>query len=74
MHRGMKLPLIVLAGGCGVNDSLDNIKQMFMKRDATKMIMQKLGKCIKHTWLRSARAQSPQRDEAALFDEDYKYY
>ena len=67
----MKLPLIVLAGGCGVNDSLDNIKQMFMKRDATK---DDYAKALQVYRAYLVEIKSPQRDQAAAVRDEYSYY
>ena len=61
----------MIAAGFGDNDSLENIKQMYKDGKATKDDYTNA--------LRSYQAylvdiKSPQRDEAAAFDDRYKYY
>ena len=61
----------VIAAGCGDNESLENIKQMFMNGHAAKddyaKALQVYQACLNEI-------KSPQRDEAAEADERYKYY
>ena len=61
----------MIAAGCGYYDSLENIKQMFMKRDATK---DDYAKALQVYQANLVEIKSPQRDEAAAFDDNYKYY
>ena len=69
MDRSVKHYMI--AAGCGNTGSLENIKRMFMNGVATK-----------DDYIQALRAyqayldeiKSPQRDEAAAFDEVHKYY
>ena len=69
MSRALKHHMI--AAGGGYNDSLENIKQMFMNGDATKDDYAK-ALCVYQTTL--LEIKSAQRDEAAAADENYKYY
>ena len=62
---------LMIAAGFGENDSLENIKQMFMDRDATK---DDYAKALRSYQAYLVEIKSPQRDEAAAFDENYKYY
>ena len=69
MDRALKH--FMIAAGCGDNDSLKNIKWMIMN-----------GYVAKDVYANALRAyqayfneiKSPQRDEAAAFDDNYKYY
>ena len=61
----------MIAAGSGDNDSLENIKQMFMDRDATK---DDYAKALRSYQAYLVEIRSPQRDEAAAADERYKYY
>ena len=61
----------MIAVSFGDNDSLENIKQLFMDGDATKDDYTKALQVYQENLV---EIKSPQRDEAAAFDEDYKYY
>ena len=69
MDRALKHYMI--AAGCGYTDSLEKIKQMFMNGDATK---DDYAKALRAYQANLVEIKSPQRDEAAAFDDDYKYY
>ena len=69
MDRAVKHHMIDV--GCGDNDSLENIKLMFMDRDATK---DDYAKALRSYQAYLVEIKSPQRDEAAAFDDAYKYY
>ena len=69
MDRALKH--YTIAAGCGYNNSLDTIQAMFkngqaMKDDYTKALR------AYQTYLDEIK--SPQRDEAASFDDEFKYY
>ena len=61
----------MISAGCGDNDSLENIKQMFMNGDATK---DDYAKALRVYQAYLVEIKSPQRNEAAAFSDDYKYY
>ena len=69
MERALKH--FMIAAGSGDNDSLENIKQMFMNGDATK---DDYAKALRSYQAYLVEIKSPQRDEAATADERYKYY
>ena len=59
-----------IAAGLGYNDSLENIKLMFMNGHATK---DDYAKALRVYQAYLVEIKSAQRDEAAIADEDYKY-
>ena len=61
----------MIAAGSGDNDSLENIKTMFMDGDATK---DDYAKALRAYQAYLVEIKSPQRNEAAATDEIYKYY
>ena len=61
----------MIAAGSGDNDSLEFIKQMFMKGYATR---DDYAKALRVYQENLVEIKSPQRDEAATFNEGYKYY
>ena len=61
----------MIAAGCGDNDSLERIKQMLMHGDATK---EDYSRALRVYQACLVEIKSPQRDEAAAFDDDSKYY
>jgi hypothetical protein len=61
----------MIAAGCGDNDSVEVIKQMFMNGDATK---DDYAKALQVYQAYLGEIKSPQRDEAAVAHELYKYY
>ena len=61
----------MIAAGLGNNRSLETIKRMFMNGDATK---DDYAKALRVYQACLVEIKSPQRDEAAAFDDDYKYY
>ena len=69
MDRALKHYMI--AAGSGDNNSLDMIKQMFLKGFATK---DDYAKALQTYQAHLNEIKSPQRDEAAAFHETYKYY
>ena len=69
MERALKH--FMIAAGCGDNDSLENIKQLFMDGDAMK---DDYAKALQVYQANLVEIKSPQRDEAAAFDDNYKYY
>ena len=60
----------IIAAGMGYSDSLENIKLMFMNGQATK---EDYAKAL-YNQANLDVFKSVQRDEAAAFDDDYKYY
>ena len=62
---------LMIAAGFGYNNSLEVIKQIFMNGDATK---DNYAKALQVYQAYLVEIKSPQRDEAAAFDENYKYY
>ena len=69
MDRALKHDMI--AAGCGDNDSLETIKQLFMNGDATK---DDYTKALRVYQANLAEIKSPQRDEAAANNDKHKYY
>ena len=69
MDRALKH--FMIAAGIGYSGSLENIKLMFMDRDATK---DDYAKALRSYQAYLVEIKSPQRDEAAAADENYKYY
>ena len=69
MDRALKH--FVIAAGCGSTVSLEDIKQMFMDGQATK---DDYAKALRVHQANLVEIKSSQRDEAAAFDERYKYY
>ena len=69
MDRALKHHMI--AAGCGDNDSLEKIKQMFKKGVATK---EDYTQALLSYQANLVEIKSAQRDEAAAFDDEYKYY
>ena len=68
-NRALKHWNIAVEGGN--ENSLENIKRLYMKGDATKEdYATALGKYQEYV----DEIRSPQRDEAAAFDDSYKYY
>ena len=61
----------MIAAGGGYNDSLENIKVIFMNGEATK---DDYAKALQAYQANLVEIKSPQRDEAAAFHERYKYY
>ena len=61
----------MIAAGSGYNDSLEKIKQMFMNGDAMK---EDYAKVLRAYQAYLGEIKSPQRDEAAVFDDRFKYY
>ena len=69
MNRALKH--FMIAAGSGYNDSLDTIQAMFNNGQATKDDYAKALRVYKENLV---EIESKQRDEAAAFDDDYKYY
>ena len=69
MDRALKHYMI--SAGFGDNDSLENIKQMFINGDATK---DDYAKALRVYQAYLVEIKSPQRDEAAAFNDEYDYY
>ena len=69
MDRAVKH--FMIAAGSGYYDSLENIKRMFMNGHATK---DDYAKALRVYQAYLVEIKSPQRDEAALFDDEFKYY
>ena len=69
MSRALKH--FMIAAGGGYNDSLENIKVIFMNGEATK---DDYAKALQAYQANLVEIKSPQRDEAAAFHERYKYY
>ena len=69
MNRALKH--LMIAAGCGDNDSLDTVRIMFMDEEIRK---DDYAKALQVYQSYLSEIRSPQRDEAAAFDEDYKYY
>ena len=61
----------MIAVNFGDNDSLENIKQMYMDGDATK---EDYAKALRAYQTYLVEIKSPQRDEAAAYRDEYKYY
>ena len=68
MDRALKHRMI--AAGVGHNDSLETIKGMFMSGDAMK---NDYAKALQAYQANLVEIKSPQRDQAAAFDDNYKY-
>ena len=69
MDRSVKHYMI--AAGFGDNESLETIKTMLMHGDATK---EDYSRALRAYQAHLNEIKSPQRDEAAAFDDNYKYY
>ena len=69
MDRALKH--FMIAAGCGDTRSLENVKQMFIHGDATK---DDYAKALRAYQANLVEIKSPQRDEAAAFNDAYKYY
>ena len=69
MNRAVKHHMI--AAGVGHNDSLELIKQMFMNEDATK---DDYTKALRSYQANLVEIKSAQRNEAAAYSDEYKYY
>ena len=69
MDRALKHYMI--AAGSGYSGSLENIKEMFIKGHVTK---EDYSRALRVYQARLNEIKSPQRDEAAAFDDSYKYY
>ena len=61
----------MIAAGCGYYNSLEHIKQMFMNGDVTK---DDYAKALRAYQANLVEIKSAQRDEAAAFDDEYKYH
>ena len=61
----------MIATGSGYSVSLEHIKLMLMHGDATK---DDYAKALRVYQANLDEIRSSQRDEAAAFDDDYKYY
>ena len=61
----------MIAAGCGDNDSLENIKQMFKDGDAMK---DDYAKALRAYQANLTEIKSAQRDEAAAVRDEYTYY
>ena len=61
----------LIAAGGGYNDSVKNIKQLYMDGLIAK---DDYAKALRAYQAYLVEIKSPQRDEAAAFDENYKYY
>ena len=61
----------MIAAECGDNDSLENVKQMFMNGDATK---DDYAKALRAYQANLVEIKSAQRDEAAAHSDEYKYH
>ena len=61
----------MISAGYGDNDSLEFIKQMFMDGHATK---DDYAKALRVYQANLVEIKSPQRDQAAAFSDNYKYY
>ena len=71
MNKSRAVKHYMIAVGMGQSDSLENIKQMFMNGRATK---DDYAKALRVYQVYLVDIKSPQRNEAARADEDYKYY
>ena len=69
MDRALKH--FMITAGFGDNDSLEKIKQMFMDEAATK---DDYAKALQAYQANLVEIKSAQRDEAAAFNDTYKYY
>ena len=61
----------MISARCGDNDSLENIKQMYMNGDATKDDYAKALRVYQENLI---EIKSAQRDEAAAVRDEYTYY
>ena len=61
----------LIAAGCGYNYSVKNIKQLYMDGHATK---EDYAKALLAYQAYLEEVRSEQRDAAAAFDDQYKYY
>ena len=61
----------MIAAGSGLTPSLENIKQMFMHGDATK---DDYAKALQAYQANLVEIKSAQRDQAAAFNDRFKYY
>ena len=71
MNKSRAVKHYMIAVGMGQSNSLENIKQMFMNGRATK---DDYAKALREYQVYLVDIKSPQRNEAAIADEDYKYY
>ena len=69
MERALKH--FMIAAGVGYTESLEKIKQMFLNGHATK---DDYAKALLSYQANLVEIKSAQRDEAAAFDDEYKYY
>ena len=69
MGRAVKHHMIAVS--FGDNDSLEKIKRMFKNGDATK---EDYTQALRSYQAYLGNIKSPQRDEAAAANENYKYY
>jgi hypothetical protein len=69
MDRAVKH--LMIAAGSGCTDSLEKIKLFFMNRGATK---DDYAKALRAYQANLVEIKSPQRDQAAAFNDAYKYY
>jgi len=69
MDRALKH--FMIAAGSGCTDSLEKIKQMFMYGDATK---DDYTKALRSYQANLVEIKSAQRNEAAAYSDEYKYY
>ena len=70
-NMGRALKHYMIATGFGYTRSLENIKQMFMDRHATK---DDYANALQAYQTYLLEIKSPQRDEAAAFNDRFKYY
>ena len=61
----------MIAAGFGDNDSLEMIKTMLINAHASK---EDYAKALRAYQANLVEIKSPQRDEAATVDDEYKYY
>ena len=71
MNKSRAVKHYMIAVGMGQSNSLEIIKQMFMNGHATK---DDYAKALRVYQAYLVEIKSPQRNEAATADEDYKYY
>ena len=69
MERALKH--FMIAASFGDNDSLENIKQLFLKGDATK---DDYTKALRAYQTNLVEIKSAQRDEPATYSDEHKYY
>ena len=70
-NMGRALKHFMIAVGFGCTGSLEIIKTMLMHGDATK---EDYSRALRVYQASLNEIKSPQRDEAAAFDDNYKYY